>query len=78
MTYDLESEESTSLGIHYYNRNYDIEYSPDGSYVGAALGNEIVVYDLLSGEQFLIILQVNAHYFVALIITYHGALAQRT
>jgi hypothetical protein len=53
MTYDLDSEESTSLGIHYYNRNYDIEYSPDGSYVGAALGNEIVVYDLLSGEKIL-------------------------
>ena len=53
MTYDIESEEYTSLGTHHYNRNYDIEYSPDGSYVGAALGNEIVVYDLLNGEKIL-------------------------
>ena len=51
MTYDLTSDEYTSLGTHYYNRNYDIEYSPDGSYVSAALGNEIVVYDLLTGEK---------------------------
>ena len=51
INYDLENEEYMFLGAHEYNTNYDIEYSPDGSYVGAALGNEIVVYDLLSGEK---------------------------
>ncbi len=53
ITYNLESEEFTTLGTHYYNTNYDIGYSPDGSFLGAALGNEIVVYDLLNGEKFL-------------------------
>ena len=47
------NDEYTILGAHEYNTNYDIEYSPDGGYLGVALGNELVVYDLLSGDKYL-------------------------
>ena len=53
ITYNLESEEFTTLGTHYDNSNYDIEYSPDNSLLAVALGNELVVYDLTNGEKLL-------------------------
>ena len=51
--YNIQSDEYNTLGTHYHTSYYGIEYSPDGSYLGVSLGNEIVVYDLLNGEKFL-------------------------
>jgi len=66
--YNLVTEEYATLGTHYYNTNYDIGYSPDGSYLGVALGTEFVVYDLLNGDKFLNFSSVDCY---VLCNTYH-------